>query len=102
MLRDRILRDSLRNVTSGKVVFDEPMSRYTSMGVGGTADALVSPGSVEELRQIIVCLKRFHIPFIPVGNGTNLIVKDGGYRGVIISMKGLHDVIVTERSTDRH
>jgi len=101
MLRDRILRDSLRNVTSGKVVFDEPMSRYTSMGVGGTADALVSPGSVEELRQIIVCLKRFHIPFIPVGNGTNLIVKDGGYRGVIISMKGLHDVIVTERSTEQ-
>jgi UDP-N-acetylmuramate dehydrogenase len=89
------------DIASGKVVFDEPMSRHTSMGVGGTADALVSPGNVEELRQIIACLKRFHIPFIPIGNGTNLIVKDGGYRGAIISMKGLRDITLTERSTEQ-
>ena len=96
-----MLRDMLWNVISGKVVFDEPMSRHTSMGVGGTADAFVSPESAEELRRIIACLKRFHIPYIPVGNGTNLIVRDGGYRGVIISMKGLHDVIVAERSPEQ-
>jgi len=101
MLRDRKFRDTLKNVTSGNVVFDEPMSRHTSMGVGGTADAFVSPESAEELRRIIACLKRFHIPYIPVGNGTNLIVRDGGYRGVIISMKGLHDVIVAERSPEQ-
>ena len=96
-----MLRDMLWNVISGKVVFDEPMSRHTSMGVGGTADAFVSPESAEELRRIIACLKRFHVPYIPVGNGTNLIVRDRGYRGVIISMKGLHDVIVAERSTEQ-
>jgi len=96
-----MLRDMLWNVISGKVVFDEPMSRHTSMGVGGTADAFVSPKSAEELRRIIACLKRFHVPYIPVGNGTNLIVRDRGYRGVIISMKGLHDVIVAERSPEQ-
>jgi len=101
MLKDSTLREKLRDIVSGKVLFNEPMSRHTSIGVGGTADALVSPETMEELRQTITCLRHSKIPFIPVGNGTNLIVRDGGYRGVIISTKGLNNITLTQRSAQQ-
>jgi len=93
MVWDSTIRERLGDIVSGKILFDEPMSRHTSIGVGGTADALVFPGSNEELSRVITCLRHFQIPFIPVGNGTNLIVKDGGYRGTVISMKGLNNTL---------
>jgi len=71
------------------VLFDEPMSAHTSMGVGGRADALAFPDTDEELCHLISFLRREGIPFLPVGNGTNLIVRDGGYRGVLVSLERL-------------
>jgi UDP-N-acetylmuramate dehydrogenase len=98
MLKDSTLREKLRDIVSGKVLFNETMSRHTSIGVGGMADALVSPETVKELGQIITCLRHYKTPFIPVGNGTNLIMRDGGYRGVIISMKGLNNITLSKRN----
>lgn len=98
MLKDSTLREKLRDIVSGKVLFNEIMSRHTSIDVGGMADALVSPETVKELGQIITCLRHYKTPFIPVGNGTNLIVRDGGYRGVIISMKGLNNITLNKRN----
>ena len=97
MLKDGALRQKLRDMVSGKVLFDEPMSRHTSIGVGGIADAVLWPERSEELSRIVHFLWYSRIPFIPVGNGTNLIVKDGGYRGAVISMQGLNAVRLTER-----
>jgi len=97
MLKDTALRQKLRDMVSGKVLFDEPMSRHTSIGVGGIADAVLWPERGEELSRIVHFLWYSRIPYIPVGNGTNLIVKDGGYRGAVISMQGLNAVRLTER-----
>ena len=94
---DTTLRQKLRDMVSGKVLFDEPMSRHTSIGVGGIADAVVWPERSEELSRIIHFLWHSRIPFVPLGNGTNLIVKDGGYRGVVISMQGLNSLSLAER-----
>jgi UDP-N-acetylmuramate dehydrogenase len=96
MLMDTTLRQKLRDMVSGKIMFDEPMSRHTSIGVGGIAEAVVWPERSEELSQIIHFLRHYQIPFIPLGNGTNLIVKDGGYKGTIISMQGLNRISLTE------
>ncbi|MCG6533706.1 MAG: UDP-N-acetylmuramate dehydrogenase [Syntrophales bacterium LBB04] len=98
---DMTLRQKLRNMVSGKILFDEPMSRHTSMGVGGIADAVVWPERTEELSRIIRFLRQFQIPFIPIGNGTNLIVKDGGYNGTVISMLGLNSISLTERGHEQ-
>ena len=65
------------------------MDRHTSIGVGGMADVLIFPGSIEELSQIVFYLRDCNVPFVPVGNCTNLIVRDGGYRGVLVSLKEL-------------
>ena len=70
------------------------MDRHTSIGVGGRADALVFPESVAELGKLVAMMRAEGIPVFFVGNGTNLIVRDDGFRGVIISTKGLRAVRV--------
>jgi UDP-N-acetylmuramate dehydrogenase len=99
MLMDATLRQKLRDMVSGKVLFDEPMYRHTSIGVGGIADAVVWPRRSEELSRIVHFLWHSQIPFIPLGNGTNLIVKDGGYKGAVISMQDLNSVSLAERDS---
>lgn len=96
MIADTQLRDRIGGIAVGRVLFDEPMSAHTSMGVGGRADALIFPDTVEGLRDLVSFLLRERTPFLPVGNCTNLIVKDGGYRGVLISLEALQGLELKE------
>jgi len=84
-------RQELERLMGGDVLFDEPLSRHTSMGVGGPAQALVFPRNREQLRDLLSFLIRNEIPYVPVGNWTNLIVRDGGFRGVVIGLKHMND-----------
>jgi UDP-N-acetylmuramate dehydrogenase len=84
------LHGELRKKVSGEIHFDEPADRHTSIGVGGRIDALVFPKDVSEVAETIAFLRMRRIPFLPVGNWTNLIVRSGGYRGVLISLTGLN------------
>ena len=97
MIKDKEFREKIQDIVSGQVLFDEPMRLYTSMGVGGKADILVSPGSIEELQKTILYLVKCNVPFVPVGNCTNLIVKDNGYRGAVISLKRLEKTVLKKR-----
>lgn len=94
-------RKQLRKLAAGKVLFDECMDRHTSIGVGGTADALAFPESTEELGRIVAFLRAEGIEVFFVGNGTNLIVRDDGFRGVIVSTKALRSIRIEERGGDR-
>lgn len=96
----RDLKETIKRIVSGSVLFDEPMNRHTSMGVGGTADIFMSPVTIEELQTTVSCLSDEKVPFVPVGNCTNLIVRDGGYRGALISLKGLETVEVSKEEGD--
>jgi UDP-N-acetylmuramate dehydrogenase len=86
---DLVIREKLRELVADEVFFDEPLSRHTSFGVGGPADAVCFPHDQEELKNTITCLTRYGLPFKPLGNGTNIIVRDGGYRGIIVCLKKL-------------
>lgn len=86
----------LRKRVSGEIRFDEPADRHTSIGVGGRIDALVFPKDVSEMAETIAFLRARRIPFLPVGNWTNLIVRGGGYRGVLISLTGLHGLEIRD------
>lgn len=72
------------------------MKEHTSFKVGGPADIFVTPRSYEEVREIIRISKENKIPYFIFGNGSNLIVKDGGIRGVVINMNKLNKVSVEE------
>ena len=66
------------------VKFDEPMSRHTHFKVGGPADAFIAPESREDLTQLVIWTDRKGIPLLIIGDGTNLLVKDNGIRGVVV------------------
>ena len=68
------------------VLFDEPMSRHTTFRIGGNADVFVNASSSEEIVSIISYCLEHHIPYMCMGNGSNMLVSDNGIRGVVISI----------------
>jgi len=90
-------REPLQKLRGVKVLFDEPMDLHTSIGVGGRADALVYPESAEALQEVVTTLTAREVAFVPVGNCTNLIVRDGGFRGAIVALKHLRMLSLSAR-----
>ena len=75
------------------VKFNEPMSRHTSLRVGGPAWAFVTPESFEKLSELISWSKKKGIYCMVIGGGTNLLVKDGGIKGIVVILKKCLDGI---------
>ena len=69
-----------------RVLLQEPMKKHTTFRVGGPADYFVTPESKEDIQRIIALCKEEGVPFYIIGNGSNLLVSDKGYRGVIIQI----------------
>lgn len=70
----------------GKVLFDARMEQFTSIQLGGPAECLLFPKDVSELKKVVRFAGRKKIPFLILGKGTNLIVRDKGVRGWIINL----------------
>lgn len=77
------LKDSL---SEERVLFSEPMKKHTSFRIGGPADYFIMPKSYEEVAEAIAVCKEEQVPYSIVGNGSNLLVSDAGYRGVVIQI----------------
>ena len=88
--------DKLNNVIGkDSILIDEPMSRHTTFRVGGPADFFVIPKAKEEVRDVIRICKEAGMPYYIIGNGSNLLVSDAGYRGVIVQIyKEMNEVKV--------
>lgn len=69
-----------------RILLNEPMYKHTSFKIGGPADIMVLPGSPEEISTVVKVCNSTGCPYFVMGNGTNLLVRDGGYRGVIIKI----------------
>lgn len=69
-----------------EILTQEPMKLHTTFKVGGPADVFVKPDSVEQIKQIMEAAREEQIPVYIMGNGSNLLVGDKGYRGVIIQI----------------
>lgn len=69
-----------------RVLVDEPMKQHTTFRVGGNADYFVMPQNAEEVKNIVALCKKADMPYYILGNGSNLLVGDKGYRGVIIQI----------------
>lgn len=78
------------------VLCDEPMSRHTTFRVGGPADYFVTPESEMQIQDTIRFLKREQIPYYILGNGSNLLVGDKGYRGVMLQLYRKLDAVHTD------
>lgn len=86
MNKEFIYKQLLNILKEDKIKVDEPMKKHISFKVGGPADFLVKPETEEELIQVIKLVKEENIPFLIIGNGSNLLVKDGGIRGIVIEL----------------
>ncbi len=72
----------------GAVAFDAPLEAVTSLRIGGAADALVMPADVDDVCRIVRQAYAAHVPIMTLG-GTNLLVQDGGVRGVVLSLSNM-------------
>ena len=71
---------------SEAVLVDELMKKHTTFRIGGPADYYVLPKTIEEVKKVTALCKEAEIPYYVLGNGSNLLVSDRGYRGVIIHL----------------
>ena len=85
---------------SGEVMFGEMMKRHTSLKIGGPADIFVFPQEVISLKNSLTALKKKSIPFMPVGGGTNLLVRDGGIEGVVVSLRDCRRIEIVDEAKD--
>ena len=78
-------RDEIKRLmTDGEVRLNEPLREHTSFRIGGPADVFAIPGLRGELRAIVDFAEARHVPWFILGRGTNLLVRDGGVRGLVI------------------
>ena len=69
-----------------QIYIDAPMKKYTTFKIGGPADILLKPETNEELGSILKICSDENLPYYIIGNGSNLLVSDEGYRGIIIQI----------------
>lgn len=67
-------------------LFQEPMKNHTTFRIGGNADVLALPRTVKQLQEVLQLAKEAAVPYYIIGNGSNLLVSDGGIRGIVIQI----------------
>ncbi|MBI2340588.1 MAG: UDP-N-acetylmuramate dehydrogenase [Deltaproteobacteria bacterium] len=82
VIKDAV-RDRLAREFKGEVLTKEPMSRHTSIRIGGPADAFLVPSGLDDLIAALRIAREENIPFTMLGAGSNTLVKDGGIRGFV-------------------
>src|SRR5437868_5784950 len=77
----------LQEATGQHIVPSERLARHTSLGIGGPADYFVAVPTVEALIEVVRAARSLSVPYLVIGNGSNLLVNDGGVRGLVIKNK---------------
>jgi UDP-N-acetylmuramate dehydrogenase len=83
---DKAVREEIRNLVRGTVKENDPMAAHTSFGIGGPAEIWAAPESRENLCALVDMCETEKIPYMIIGRGTNLLVRDAGISGVVISL----------------
>lgn len=87
---------------SDNIEVDEPMSKHTTFRVGGLADYYLTPHSLDELVKVRQICKENKLPYFIIGNGSNLLVSDNGYRGAVIQLyRNMSDIVVEDETRIR-
>lgn len=89
--------DELLSIVSKEnVVKNKPLKNHTYTRLGGNADYFVTPVTYEQVQQVVKLANQEHVPFTLLGNGSNLIIKDGGIRGIVMYLGKLAKVTVED------
>ncbi len=82
---DNFIKAMRMELPEEQVLTDESMARHTTFRIGGNADVFVLPASIEEFLAVLKLTKRYSVPLTVLGNGSNVLVRDGGIRGAVVS-----------------
>jgi len=75
------------NLVKGRAIKDAPMKEFTTLRIGGKAELMVFPMDVESLRGVLLYACDSQVPYLVIGSGSNLLVKDNGIPGIVINLK---------------
>ena len=92
MISSTVVKTLEEWIPTENIFREEPMSKHTTFRIGGNADCLLQIENAEQLSKVKKYLKTLEIPYFVIGNGSNLLVSDEGYRGVIL--------VVSEQMSD--
>jgi len=81
------IKKELLNLTGSKIIFNEPLKKHTTYGVGGMASAFILPSDSKDLIKILKFINEKKINLSIMGSGSNLLVNDRGFDGAVISLK---------------
>lgn len=81
-------------IKKGILKIDEPLCKYTMTRLGGSADLLVIPSTIEETKVAVSYAYKNDIPLLLLGNGSNMVVRDGGVRGIVLHLSKLDEIRV--------
>ena len=84
---EEIYDELLKNISKDKIILNEPISKHTSFKIGGNADIYVKAKDIEDIKNVLEVVKSKKIPLFVLGNGTNLLVKDEGIRGIVLKIE---------------
>lgn len=85
-------------LTSSIIKVNEPLYKYTYTETGGAADIYVEAGTVEDAAAVIKFAKAHKLPVTYLGNGSNIIIRDGGIRGIVVSLLELNNITVSDNT----
>ena len=85
-MRKDIINKFRTVVGEDRLFLDEPMKKHTTFRIGGPADCFLVPENTDQVRTILQICRQEEVPYFILGNGSNLLVSDQGYRGVVIQL----------------
>lgn len=78
--------DELKKMKELEIIIDEPLRNHTTFRIGGPADYFVSTSDVQIIKNVILLAKQYKVPYFILGNGSDLLFSDTGYRGIVIKI----------------
>ena len=94
--QEDILKDLKSLVPDNIIKVNEPLKRYTYTKTGGNADFYLSPTENEQVQTIVRYAHEHQLPVTYLGNGSNIIIREGGIRGIVISLLSLNHINVSD------
>lgn len=89
---DYLYKKLIDILTKENVIVNHPLKSYTYTRLGGNADLFVMPATYEQVQDVVKLADKEDVPFTLLGNGSNLIIKDGGIRGIVMYLGNLNQI----------
>lgn len=86
IIKDSFIQELTDIAGTDQIKIDEPMKKHTTFRIGGNAKCFVTPQNIDTLQEIIACCRSHNVEYFVMGNGSNLLVSDKGYSGVVIQL----------------